>query len=294
MNYSPGVLHAFNPKLLFCHKPHPEVRFVYGRYLDIATHKGKDIHSLYFGTSKNSDLLAGIFLGDLELTSKVKDVSMVSNGKNITITVKYINDDGKLTTLKGKVPTSSYIETISGLSDELLEKVKVIDASVRRLENKVGTLTNKVNDTITRLDDLIDDLDEGKYRYTIRESEGAFKDGQPKLYTLYKGDEADTNSSTIKMHEYVLKELKYDDENNKLIARSWPKSIDETTKTWIDDDGNTVTATLNPEYIQTTDVNLDLMEQHFAEYINTDSAINDRLTIIETSLSWEDLFTDGD
>lgn len=294
MNYSPGVLHAFNPKLLFSHKPHPEVRFVYGRYLDIATHKGKDIHSLYFGTSKNSDLLAGIFLGDLELTSRVKDVSMVSNGKDITLTVKYIGNDGKLTTLKGKVPTSSYIDSISGLSDELIKKVKVIDASVKLLENKVTNLTNTVNNTVTKLEDLIDDLDNGKYKYTIKESEGAFKDGQPKLYTLYKGDEADSDSSSIKMYEYVLKELKYDDENNKLIARSWPKSIDDTTKTWTDDDGNTVTATLNPEYIQTVDVDLDSMEQHFAEYINTDSVINDRLTIIETSLSWEDLFTDGD
>lgn len=294
MNYSPGVLHAFNPKLLFSHKPHPEVRFVYGRYLDIATHKGKDIHSLYFGTSKNSDLLAGIFLGDLELTSRVKDVSMVSNGKNIILTVKYIGNDGKLTTLKGKVPTSSYIESISGLSEDLLDKVKVIDASVRLLENKVTKLTNTVNNTVTKLDDLIDDLNNGKYSYVIKESEGPYKDGQPRLYTLYKGGEVDPDSSVIKMYEYVLKELKYDDENNKLIARSWPKVIDETTKTWVDDDGNTVTATLNPEYIQTTDVNLDLMEQHFAEYINTDSAINDRLTIIETSLSWEDLFTDGD
>ena len=301
MNYSPGILHAFDPKLLYHHKHHDEVRFVYGRYLDIATQKGKDRRSLYFGTSKNSDLLAGIFLGDLELTSRVKDVSMVSNGKDVTITVKYINDQGKLTTLKGKVPTSAYVDTISGLSDEVLQKIKVIDSSVRILTNKVNkldssvnALNNKVNDTVTTLNDLIDDLDNGKYNYTVKYAEGIYNDGQPRLYTLHKGEGAADDSSVISIYDYVLKELKYNDEDNTIVARTWPNSIDELEKTWTDENGNQVTARLNPEYIQEVSVNLDTLQEHIADYVSHDSDLAERVTIIETALAWEDLFTDGD
>lgn len=301
MNYSPGILHAFDPAMLFRHKPHDEVRFVYGRYLDIATQKGKDRRSLYFGTSKNSDLLAGIFLGDRELTSRVKDVSMVSNGKNITITVKYINDEGKLTTLKSKVPSSSYIDSISGLSDEIVEKIKVIDASVTIITEKLqavdaslNDLSGKIADNKATLDELIDNLDNGKYNYTIKYAEGTLRDGQPKLYTLHKGDGAADDSSTISIYDYTLKELKYDEEDNKLVAKSWPKAVDELEKTWIDDDGNEVTARLDPQYINEIELDLAKYDEHIANYINLDSSVNDRLTIIETALAWEDLFIDGD
>lgn len=299
MNYSPGILHAFDPKLLYHHHHHDEVRFVYGRYLDIATQKGKDRRSLYFGTSKNSDFLAGIFLGDLELTSRVKDVSMTSNGKDVTISVKYINDQGKLQTLKGKVPSSSYIDEISGLSDEIIKKIKVIDASVRLIEGKINKinssiniLTQKVNDTSIALDDLIDNLENGKYNYTVKYAEGNHNEGAPQLYILHKGDSAASDSSQIKIYDYVLKELKYNDEDNILTARAWPKSINELEKTWIDDNGNEVTSRLNPEYIQEINLDLDPLQQHIANYINLDSSVNERLTIIETALAWEDLFSD--
>jgi hypothetical protein len=301
MNYSPGILHAFDPKLLYHHHHHDEVRFVYGRYLDIATQKGKDRRSLYFGTSKNSDLLAGIFLGDLELTSRVKDVSMVSNGKDVTITVKYVNDQGKLTTLKGKVPTSAYVDTISGLGDEILQKIKVIDSSVKiitnrlnKIDSSINALTDTVNDTVTSLNDLIGDLDNGKYNYTVKYSEGIYNEGQPRLYTLNKGENTADDSSVISIYDYVLKELKYNDEDNALIARTWPNNIDELEKTWTDEHGNQVTARLKPEYIQEVKVNLDELQEHITNYITYDSSLGERLNIIETALAWEDLFTDGD
>ena len=95
------VLHVFDPCLK--HKPHDEVYFSYGRYLDIATSKGKDPHTLYFGSSNKSKLLSGIFLGDIELTSKVKDVSIISKDDDVILSVKYINNVGKLATVKTKI-----------------------------------------------------------------------------------------------------------------------------------------------------------------------------------------------
>ena len=75
---SQHVLHVFEPNRI-C-RPHDEVEFIKGRYVDIVNTKNKDPNTLYFGTSKKSDFLTGIFLGDLELTSKVKDgVSKVTN-----------------------------------------------------------------------------------------------------------------------------------------------------------------------------------------------------------------------
>ena len=97
------VLHVFDPTKK--HKPHDEVYFSYGRYLDIATSKGKDPNTLYFGSSNTSKLLSGIFLGDIELTSKVKDVSIISNDGDVILSVKYINNLGKLATVKTKIPS---------------------------------------------------------------------------------------------------------------------------------------------------------------------------------------------
>ena len=97
------VLHVFDPTKI--HKPHDEVYFSYGRYLDIATSKGKDPNTLYFGSSNTSKLLSGIFLGDIELTSKVKDVSIISKDGDVILSVKYINNSGKLATVKTKIPS---------------------------------------------------------------------------------------------------------------------------------------------------------------------------------------------
>ena len=97
------VLHVFDPNRK-C-KPHDEVEFIEGRYVDIVNAKNKDPHTLYFGKSKNSELLTGIFLGDLELTSKVKDVSLVSVDGVVTLSIKYVNSAGKLATVKTNLPS---------------------------------------------------------------------------------------------------------------------------------------------------------------------------------------------
>ena len=97
------VLHVFDPNRN-C-RPHDEVEFIEGRYVDIVNAKNKDPHTLYFGKSKNSELLTGIFLGDLELTSKVKDVSLVSVDGVVTLSIKYVNSAGKLATVKTNLPS---------------------------------------------------------------------------------------------------------------------------------------------------------------------------------------------
>lgn len=144
MNRPPGILHPFNPALLH-HVHHDEVRFVHGRYLDIASQKGKDRNSLYFGTSKNSGTLAGIFLGDQELTPKVKDVSIVAEGKNVALIVKYVNDKGKLTTVKTTLPSSAAIDQLDGLGEELLKRVNILDTSVNLLTDRIIEDEQKIN-----------------------------------------------------------------------------------------------------------------------------------------------------
>lgn len=281
MNKPPGILHAFNAAMLLHHKPHDEVRFVHGRYLDIATTKGKDRNSLYFGTSKNSGQLAGIFLGDKELTSKVKDVSVSASGKNITLTVKYIDDNGKLSTIKANIPSMSYIDDISGFSDELEKKIEKIDASVRYIGDQLGSINTRINRQDTSINtlnssiiNLYDQLESGEYRYKIIASEGTENEGKPDIYALYKGGVEDTDSDKIKLYNYVVKELNYDESNNSLIAKSMPKN------------GTAV----DPEYTFNASLNLDDFMEHVANYVNLDSSVGERLTILETTLSWESLF----
>ena len=114
------------------------------------------------------------------------------------------------------------------------------------------------------------------------------------MYTLNKGESAATDSSVVSIYDYVLKDLKYNDEENALIARTWPNNIDELEKTWTDENGNQVTTRLNPKYIQEVKVNLDTLQEHITNNIIYDSSFSERLNIIETALAWEDLFTDGD
>lgn len=94
----PHVCNPFDPNKPMhdhCHE-HP-VAFMSGRYIDIANTKGKDPHTLYLGTSLSTNLLNGIFLGDFELTSRVKDVSLVAGDKGVnTLVVKFVNDKNKL------------------------------------------------------------------------------------------------------------------------------------------------------------------------------------------------------
>ena len=283
MNRPPGILHPFNPALLH-HVHHDEVRFVHGRYLDIASQKGKDRNSLYFGTSKNSGALAGIFLGDQELTPKVKDVSIVAEGKNVALIVKYVNDKGKLTTVKTTLPSSAAIDQLDGLGEELLKRVNILDTSVNLLtdriiedEQKINNVEQRVNQQDTSINALYTDLENGKYRYRVKESTGEVSDGAPTIYSLHKGDTVDSESDKVVLHNYILKSIEYDSDNNALVAKSWPKNID------------TLSVTLNPEHVFDASVKLDELRENFAEYINTNTTVNDRITVLEQRLSWESL-----
>ena len=295
------ILHAFDPKRKFLPPKNGEVRFVQGRYIDIAAAKGKDIHSLYFGTSKNSNLLTGIFLGDFELTSKVKDVSLVSKNGNIILSVKYINEDGKLATVKSNLPSgtayqdiikkitefSKTVDKINSSITNLQKQIKVLDSSVFLIESKLNIIDSSLND-------LINNLEDGKYNYTLRESISSFEDGCKKTYTLFKGDNEQTDSSTITLMDYVLKKLEYDDQTNSIIATIWPDACGDDMYKWgLDPDNNPIkTSKIKDDYVRTLELNLDSLETHIIDTINTDSIINDRIVVLESQLKWEDLFNE--
>ena len=61
----------------------------------------------------------------------------------------------------------------------------------------------------------------------------------------------------------------------------------------IDADGNDnliKTGKLKDEYVKTIELNLDSLETHIIDTINTNSIINTRLTYVENQLKWEELF----
>ena len=298
MNTTVPILHAFDPNKKFLPPNYGEVRFVKGQYIDIAKAKGKDNHSLYFGTSKNSNLLAGIFLGDFELTSKVKDISIVSKGSNIILSVKYINEQGKLATIKSYLPSSIAIKDIMDDIKNFNNTLNKINSSINDLTNKINvinssvfTIENHLNIIDTTIEELINDLNSNKYNYTLRESISSFEEGYQKTYTLFKGDNEQTDSSSITLMDYVLKKLEYNDENNTLIATIWPESCDDIYLWKTDATGNPIPdKILNDEHIKTIELNLDSLETHIINTINTDSIINDRLTTVETQLKWDELF----
>lgn len=291
-----SILHAFNPSLLFKVPQHEEVRFVWGRYLDIATAKGKDPRSLYFGTSKNSNLLTGIFLGDYELTSRVKDVKLESHDDIITLSIKYIDDKGKLITVKANLPSSAAIDDIKETLELLKNQIQQLIDSVNSINDRLEIIDGSLFVLDSSVKDIISQLDNGKYNYTIHKSESSYAEGCKQIYTLFKGDDEQLDSSAIEILDYTLKTLEYDDENNKLIATSWPAAADSSIveTTYIDDDGNEVTVTkrLDPEYIYTTELDLTPLEQHFINTVNTDSPVNDRLVIVENQLKWENLINE--
>lgn len=304
MNTNKTILHAFDPNKKFLPPKPGEVRFVQGKYIDIANKKGKDKNSLYFGTSNNSKLLTGIFLGDNELTSKVKDISLVNENNNIVLTVKYINEQNKLATVKTKLLSSKAIEDITGDLSGLTKHLKTIDSSINKLENKLNIINSSVslietelNIVNTSLNDLIDDLNDGKYNYTLQESIGSFEDGYIKSYTLFKGDSVQTDSSVITLTDYVLKKLEYDDESNKIIATVFPDSCGDDIYQWEHipnpdggEDQLIKKAKLKDEYIRKIELSLDALETHIINNITTNSSLNERLTFVENQLKWEELF----
>lgn len=310
------VLHVFNPNRK-C-KPHDEVEFIEGRYVDIKNTKNKDPHTLYFGKSKNSDLLTGIFLGDLELTSKVKDVSLVSEDGVVTLSVKYINEVGKLATIKTKLASSSlleevkellqdfdtsFLEKVNASFDDVYERLNVIDTSIIDIYEHLDSIDSSLENHAERLDtidtsyvQLIEDLDTGKYNYTIHKDSGTYENGFKQTYTLFKGDEEQTDSSKIEVTDMVLKQLNYVKDSNTIEAKVWPEPIEtidlvEGVLTLKDGTVITdVTHSLDSSLVKTVTLDLKDYDNHINEFMNTDSSINDRLTFVENQLKWEEIY----
>lgn len=303
------VLHVFDPTKI--HKPHDEVYFSYGRYLDIATSKGKDPNTLYFGSSNTSKLLSGIFLGDIELTSKVKDVSIISKDGDVILSVKYINNLGKLATVKTKIPSEQLLNDVKDLLksldvnaintsfNDIYERLNIIDGSIVDIYNCIDTLNTSINDLDERYDELINRIDNidttlGN-KYTIHKSIGSADEGFAEKYTLYCGSEIVENSSVIEHISLTLRNLDYDIDSNSIQALLLPSAIksvnlDDNTATLIDGTiVDNITDKLDDKFMQSLSIDMSDYDEHINILMNTDSSINDRLTIVEDTLKWENL-----
>ena len=303
------VLHVFDPTKI--HKPHDEVYFSYGRYLDIATSKGKDPNTLYFGSSNTSKLLSGIFLGDIELTSKVKDVSIISKDGDVILSVKYINNSGKLATVKTKIPSEQLLNDVKDLLksidvnaintsfNDIYERLNIIDGSIVDIYNCIDTLNTSINDIDERYDELINRIDNidttVSNKYTIHKSIGSADEGFAEKYTLYCGSEIVENSSVIEHISLTLRNLDYDIDSNSIQALLLPSAIksvnlDDNTATLIDGTiVDNITDKLDDKFMQSLSIDMSDYDEHINILMNTDSSINDRLTIVEDTLKWENL-----
>ena len=303
------VLHVFDPTKI--HKPHDEVYFSYGRYLDIATSKGKDPNTLYFGSSNPSKLLSGIFLGDIELTSKVKDVSIISKDGDVILSVKYINNSGKLATVKTKIPSEQLLNDVKDLLKSLdvnaintsfnniYERLNIIDGSIVDIYNCIDTLNTSINDLDERYDELVNRIDNidttVSNKYTIHKSIGSADEGFAEKYTLYCGSEIVENSSVIEHISLTLRNLDYDIDSNSIQALLLPSAIksvnlDDNTATLIDGTiVDNITDKLDDKFMQSLSIDMSDYDEHINILMNTDSSINDRLTIVEDTLKWENL-----
>ena len=293
---SQHVLHVFEPNRI-C-RPHDEVEFIKGRYVDIVNTKNKDPDTLYFGTSKNSELLTGIFLGDLELTSKVKDVSLVSVDGVVTLSIKYVNSSGKLATVKTNLPSQKLVEDIKNFLDDFDTSIfNKINTSVNDVYDKLNIIDSSIvniNDHLTVIDTslsfLINELDNDNY--TIHEDPCTVENGFKKTFTLFKGNKEQENSSKIDVTDMVLKQLNYIKGSNIIEAKIWPEhiqTIDLNENTFTLNDGTIIKdSTLTHEnLIKTVSLDLSDYDKHVNDFINTDSSINDRLTFVENQLKWE-------
>lgn len=303
------VLHVFDPTKI--HKPHDEVYFSYGRYLDIATSKGKDPNTLYFGSSNTSKLLSGIFLGDIELTSKVKDVSIISKDGDVILSVKYINNLGKLATVKTKIPSEQLLNDVKDLLksldvnaintsfNDIYERLNIIDGSIVDIYNCIDTLNTSINDLDERYDELVNRIDNidttVSNKYTIHKSIGSADEGFAEKYTLYCGSEIVENSSVIEHISLTLRNLDYDIDSNSIQALLLPSAIksvnlDDNTATLIDGTVvDNITDKLDDKFMQSLSLDMSDYDEHINILMNTDSSINDRLTIVEDTLKWENL-----
>ena len=293
---SQHVLHIFEPNRI-C-RPHDEVEFIKGRYVDIVNTKNKDPNTLYFGTSKNSELLTGIFLGDLELTSKVKDVSLVSVDGVVTLSIKYVNSSGKLATVKTNLPSQKLVEDIKNFLDDFDTSIfNKINTSVNDVYDKLNIIDSSIvniNDHLTVIDTslsfLINELDNDNY--TIHEDPCTVENGFKKTFTLFKGNKEQENSSKIDVTDMVLKQLNYIKGSNIIEAKIWPEhiqTIDLNENTFTLNDGTIIkdNTSTHENLIKTVSLDLSDYDKHVNDFINTDSSINDRLEEVQTQLKWE-------
>ena len=293
---SQHVLHVFEPNRI-C-RPHDEVEFIKGRYVDIVNTKNKDPDTLYFGTSKNSELLTGIFLGDLELTSKVKDVSLVSVDGVVTLSIKYVNSAGKLATVKTNLPSQKLVEDIKKFFEDfdtsILDKINTSVNDVYDRLNVIDSSIVDINDHLTVIDTslsfLINELDNDNY--TIHEDPCTVENGFKKTFTLFKGNKEQENSSKIDVTDMVLKQLNYIKGSNIIEAKIWPEhiqTIDLNENTFTLNDGTIIkdNTSTHENLIKTVSLDLSDYDKHVNDFINTDSSINDRLEVVQTQLKWE-------
>ena len=291
------VLHVFDPNRK-C-KPHDEVEFIEGRYVDIVNAKNKDPHTLYFGKSKNSELLTGIFLGDLELTSKVKDVSLVSVDGVVTLSIKYVNSSGKLATVKTNLPSQNSIDDLKKIIEKFNNNITQFNTSLNDIYDKLNIIDSSIvniNDHLTVIDTslsfLINELDNGNYNYTIHEDPYTVENGLKKTFTLFKGNKEQENSSKIDATDMVLKQLNYIKGSNIIEAKIWPEhiqTIDLNENTFTLNDGTIIkdNTSTHENLIKTVSLDLSDYDKHVNDFINTDSSINDRLEEVKTQLKWE-------
>ena len=290
------VLHVFEPNRI-C-RPHDEVEFIKGRYVDIVNTKNKDPNTLYFGTSKKSDFLTGIFLGDLELTSKVKDVSLVSVDGVVTLSIKYVNSAGKLATVKTNLPSQKLVEDIKKFFEDfdtsILDKINTSVNDVYDRLNVIDSSIVDINDHLTVIDTslsfLINELDNDNY--TIHEDPCTVENGFKKTFTLFKGNKEQENSSKIDVTDMVLKQLNYIKGSNIIEAKIWPEhiqTIDLNENTFTLNDGTIIkdNTSTHENLIKTVSLDLSDYDKHVNDFINTDSSINDRLEEVQTQLKWE-------
>lgn len=293
---SQHVLHIFEPNRI-C-RPHDEVEFIKGRYVDIVNTKNKDPNTLYFGTSKKSDFLTGIFLGDLELTSKVKDVSLASVNGIVTLSIKYVNSAGKLATVKTNLPSQKLVEDIKNFFEDfdtsILDKINISVNDVYDRLNVIDSSIVDINDHLTVIDTslsfLINELDNDNY--TIHEDPCTVENGLKKTFTLFKGNKEQENSSKIDATDMVLKQLNYIKGSNIIEAKIWPEhiqTIDLNENTFTLNDGTIIkdNTSTHENLIKTVSLDLSDYDKHVNDFINTDSSINDRLEEVKTQLKWE-------
>ena len=293
---SQHVLHIFEPNRI-C-RPHDEVEFIKGRYVDIVNTKNKDPNTLYFGTSKKSDFLTGIFLGDLELTSKVKDVSLTSVNGIVTLSIKYVNSSGKLATVKTNLPSQKLVEDIKNFLDDFDTSIfNKINTSVNDVYDRLNVIDSSIvdiNDHLTVIDTSLSFLINELYNdnYIIHEDPCTVENGFKKTFTLFKGNKEQENSSKIDATDMVLKQLNYIKGSNIIEAKIWPEhiqTIDLNENTFTLNDGTIIkdSTSTYENLIKTVSLDLSDYDKHINDFINTDSSINDRLEEVKTQLKWE-------